>query len=207
MTANTPIIERQEQDSLRPRRWSYGLWLLIAGALGLVAAFALTLEKIHSLENPELGASCDFSLLVQCSANLNSSAGSVFGFPNPIIGLIAWPLVIVMGVLVLSRTKLSHFWHYGFLAGVTGATVFVTWLQYQSIMILGTLCPWCLVTWFAVIPTFLATLMHVGAQGLLGRKITAVSQRLKPYLPMLSILWFAAIALWAQVRLDWISYL
>lgn len=207
MTANTPIVEHQERDSLRPRRWYYGLWLLIAGTLGLVAAFALTLEKIHSLENPGLGASCDFSLLVQCSANLNSSAGSVFGFPNPIIGLIAWPLVIAMGVLVLSRTKLSHFWNYGFLAGVTGATVFVTWLQYQSIMILGTLCPWCLVTWFAVIPTFLATLTHMGSQGLFGRKLTAISRALKPYVPMLALLWFAAIALWAQVRLDWISYL
>lgn len=207
MTANTPVIEQQEKDALRPRQWFYGIWLLVAGALGLVAAFVLTLEKIHSLEHPGLGASCDFSLLVQCSANLNSSAGSLFGFPNPLIGLVAWPLVLAMAVLVLSRAKLPKFWNYGFLAGVTGALAFVTWLQYQSIMILGTLCPWCLVTWFAVIPTFLATLSHVGAQGLFSARLARFFKGLSAYVPMLAILWFAAIALWAQLRLDWISYL
>ena len=31
--------------------------------------------------------------------------------------------------------------------GVAAALVFVFWLIYQSIFVLGTLCPWCMVTW------------------------------------------------------------
>jgi len=189
------------------RSWSYGIWLLLAGLMGLTAAFVLTIEKLHSLTNPGEGASCDYSVVVQCSANLASSAGALFGFPNPLIGLMAWPFVLVTGVLVLAAVKLPKFYWYGFFAGVTGALVFVTWLQYQSIMILGTLCPWCMVTWIAVIPTWLATAVHMGSKGLWGAKLSSSFERLKPYLFLMAILWFAAIAIWAQLRLDWISTL
>ena len=182
----------------------FGLWLLVAGALGLLAAFELSLEKIKSLVNPDEGASCDFSVIVQCSANLSSATGAVFGFPNPFIGLITWPFVLATAVLVLSRVALPKFWWYGFLGGVTFALGFVSWLQYQSIMILGTLCPWCMVTWFAVIPTFIALLVHMGKLGLFGGAVK-LFEKLSPYIVLISFVWFFAIALWAQLRLDWIA--
>jgi len=184
----------------------YGIWLLVAGFLGLLAAFDLSVEKIKSLVSPTEGASCDFSVIVQCSANLSSAAGSVFGFPNPFIGLMAWPLVFATAVLVLFNVKLPKFWWYGFLGGVTFAVVFVSWLQYQSIMILGTLCPWCMVTWFAVIPTFLATVFHVGKLGLFGGGVEFF-KRISPYVVLISFVWFFAIALWSQLRLDWLATL
>lgn len=185
----------------------YGVWLSLAGLLGLLAAFVLTIEKIHSITNPDEGASCDFSVVVQCSANLSSAAGAVFGFPNPLLGLMAWPFVLATAALVLFAVKLPKFWWYGFFTGVTGALIFVTWLQFQSIMILGTLCPWCMVTWFAVIPTWLATLAHMGSLGLWSTKAVKFFQGLKAYVPVISLVWFAAIAFWAQLRLDWISTL
>lgn len=195
------IAERSQRNLF------YGIWLFIAGCLGLFAAFELTLEKFKSYVSPEEGASCDFSVIVQCSANLASDQGAVFGFPNPVLGLIMWPFVLASAVLVLFAVKLPKFWWYGFFAGVTFALGFVTWLQYQSIMVLGTLCPWCMVTWIAVIPTWLATTTHLGSLGLWGGKAANFFSGLKAYVPVLSILWFAAIALWAQLRLDWIATL
>jgi uncharacterized membrane protein len=189
------------------RNLVYGIWLSVAGLLGLLAAFVLTLEKFKSITNPDEGASCDFSVIVQCSANLSSAAGSVFGFPNPLIGLMAWPMVLATALLVIFSVRIPKFWWYGFFTGVTGALIFVTWLQFQSIMILGTLCPWCMVTWFAVIPTWLATLAHTGSLGLWSSKAANFFQSLKAYVPVISLVWFAAIAIWAQLRLDWIATL
>lgn len=184
---------------------TFGSWLIIAGLLGLLAAFELTIEKFHALTNPGEGAACDFSVIVQCSANLQSAQGAVFGFPNPIIGLVSWPLVIAMGLLVLARVELPRWWWYGFLGGFVGAVVFISWLQYQSIMVLGTLCPWCMVTWFAVMPAFVALLNHMGRLGHFGERFISVFGALKPYTVLISLLWIIGIATWAQLRLNWIG--
>lgn len=185
----------------------YGVWLLLASFLGLGAAFALTLDKLKALVEPDVAASCDFSVIVQCSTNLASAQGALFGFPNPLIGLMAWPFVLVTAVLVLAKVKLPKFYWAGFLAGTTGALVFVIWLMSQSIYVLGTLCPWCMVTWVAVIPTFLATLAHSGANGVFGAKAVAFFTKAKSYVPTVAILAFATIAFLAQLRLDWIATL
>lgn len=183
----------------------YGVWLLIASFLGLLAAFELTLEKLKALVTPDEGASCDFSVIVQCSANLASAQGSIFGFPNPLIGLMVWPFVLVTGILVLANVKLPKFYWGFFLAGTAAGLTMVIWLLSQSIFVLGTLCPWCMVTWFAMIPTFLATLAHSGAQGLFGEKAKGFFQKSKSYIIAVVILAFFAIALMAQLRLDWIA--
>ena len=58
------------------------------------AAMALSIEKIEKLTNPDTGLSCDFSVLVQCSANLDSAQGAAFGVPNPFLGLVGFALVV-----------------------------------------------------------------------------------------------------------------
>lgn len=185
----------------------YGIWLIIAAVIGFAAAFALTLDKLESLVKPTAAASCDFSVIVQCSANLASAQGSVFGFPNPLIGLAAWPFVLVTGVLVLANIGLPKFYWYSFLGGVTFAISFVAWLITQSVFFLGTLCPWCMVTWIAVIPTFLSTVAHLGSIGLFGERLTRYFDVAKSYVPVTAFALFVAIALIAQLRLDWIATL
>lgn len=183
----------------------YGVWLIIASFLGLLAAFTLTLEKIHSLTNPGDGAACDFSIVVQCSTNLASSQGAIFGFPNPLIGLMVWPFVLVTGVLVLLNVKLPKLYWGTFLAGTTAGLIMVIWLMYQSIFILGTLCTWCMVTWTAMIPTFIATLFYSGTQGLFGTRLIKVFEKIKPYTLALDIVIFFSLAVIAQLRLDWLA--
>jgi len=194
-------------DTSRKRSVVYGVWLLIAAGLGLLAAFTLTLDKLQSLVKPDTAASCDFSVIVQCSANLASAQGSVFGFPNPLIGLMAWPFVLLTGVLVLANVNLPKFYWAVFLSGTVLGTVFVGWLITQSIFFIGTLCPWCMVTWFAMIPTFLSTLAHAGQQELFGDKAGRFFAAAKSYIPVTAFAIFVAIALMAQIRLDWIATL
>ena len=94
------------------------MWLIIAGAIGWWAAFSLTMERLHLLAEPRrdrLG--CDFSPLVQCSKNLESWQGSVFGFPNPILGLAGWVAPIVVGVAILAGARFARWFWWLFEAG------------------------------------------------------------------------------------------
>jgi len=132
------------------------IFLIIAGAIGFAAAFALTLDKVHMLENPDAQLSCNFSVLIGCSTNLASWQGALFGFPNPLIGLAAWSVVITIAMAILAGARFARWFWIGLNVGVTAAMVFVIWLITQSIFVLDVLCPWCMVTWAVTIPTFLA---------------------------------------------------
>lgn len=191
------------------RPTALAVWLIIAGIIGWVAAFALTVEKVHLLQNPGSTASCDFSVLVQCGANLNSWQGSVFGFPNPIIGLGGWVAPIVVGVAILAGARFARWFWWCFWAGMAFAIGFVIWLISQSIFSLSTLCPWCMVTWSVTIPSFYAVTLHLLRSGIVplpetGRRVAAT---LMGWVPLLTVVSYAIVALIAQLRLDWIGTL
>ena len=180
------------------------VWLVIAGAIGWWAAFALTMERLNLLENPGSVASCDFSPLVQCTRNLESWQGAVFGFPNPILGLAGWVAPIVVGAAILAHARFARWFWWLFEGGVLFAFGFVIWLIGQSIFILGTLCPWCMVTWVVTIPTFYAVTLHILRAGLVPAPagLRRGADRLMSWVPLLAVVSYAVIAILAQMRLD-----
>jgi uncharacterized membrane protein len=191
------------------RPTALAVWLVIAGVVGWFAAFSLTVEKFHLLQNPGASASCDFSLVVQCGANLNSPQGSVFGFPNPLLGLTEWVAPIVVGVAILAGARFARWFWWCFWAGTAFAFGFVVWLISQSIYSLGTLCPWCMVTWAVTIPTFYAVTLHLLRSGIvpLPQKARDAAAALMGWLPVLTVVSYAVVGLLAQLHLDWISTL
>jgi uncharacterized membrane protein len=66
------------------------------------------------------------------------------------------------------------------------------------------LCPWCMVTWVATIPTFLAVVLYTAKTGRLPlpRRLRALAAAAYTWVPAISVLCFVAIAVMAQVRLD-----
>lgn len=181
------------------------VWLVIAGVIGWTAAFALTLEKFHVLANPDAGpASCDFSVIVQCTANLDSPQGSAFGFPNPILGLAGWAAPIVVGMAILAGARFARWFWWAFFAGITFAFGFVLWLIGQSIYVLGTLCPWCMVTWLVTIPTFYAVAVHLLRSGVVtdAPRVRAAGAALTPWVPLMAFVTYGVVLLLAQLRLD-----
>ena len=105
-------------SSPRSRPVAYAVFLIIAGALGLLAAWELSVEKVLVLADPEHVPSCNVGVLVGCSVNLDSWQGSVFGFPNPFIGMMAWPVVITIGVAILAGAQFSRWFWIGLNVGV-----------------------------------------------------------------------------------------
>ena len=180
------------------------VWLIIAGVIGWWAAFQLTLERIHLLADPNASLSCDFSILVQCRANLESWQGMVFGFPNPLIGLGAWVAPIVVGVAILARARFARWFWWLFEAGMVFAICFVIWLISQSIFVLGTLCPWCMVTWSVTIPTFFAVTLHIFRSGIVPAPagVRKVAETLMGWVPLITVVAYAIVAVIAQLRLD-----
>lgn len=180
------------------------VWFIIAGAIGWWAAFSLTMERLHLLSDPDAILGCNFSPLVQCGKNLTSWQGALFGFPNPILGLTGWVAPIVVGAAILAGARFARWFWLLFLAGVTLAFVFVIWLISQSVFVLGTLCPWCMVTWVVTIPTFYAVLLHVLRTGILPapRRVRGGADRLMSWIPLLAVVSYAIIAIIAQLRLD-----
>lgn len=189
-------------DARRPI--ALAVLLIVGGAVGLFASFALTLDKFTVLENPNSHLGCNFSVLVQCGANLNSAEGSAFGFPNPLIGLICFPAPIILGVALLAGVTFPRWFWALFNLGLLGAIGFVVWLMGVSIFRLGTLCPWCMVVWSMVIPMFVATTLYNLGQGNLpsSRGIRRAGVALYGWTPLITLLAYVAVAVVAQVRLN-----
>lgn len=130
-------------------------WILLLGAiLGLFASFQLTLDKFNILADPNFVPSCSINPVLSCGSVIVTDQASVFGFPNPIIGLAGYSVVITLAVLLISKVSLPNWVWLGLNLGALAGMAFVVWLAYQSLYVIGALCPWCMVAWVATILIF-----------------------------------------------------
>ncbi|AQX80055.1 hypothetical protein BWO91_08715 [Plantibacter flavus] len=198
---STPVIDA------RPR--GLAIFLIVAGVIGWIAAFALTLDKFQLLQDPNAQLGCNLSILVQCGVNLNSWQGAILGFPNPIIGLAAWIAPIAVGVAVLAGAQFARWFWIAFNIGFLGALGFVIWLISQSIFVLGTLCPWCMVTWSVTIPSFIAITAFTLRNGIIPASpaVRRVAGVVSSWIVVVTLGCYLVVAVIAQLRLDVLSYL
>jgi len=138
------------KDEKRSVRTAY-IVMLVGAVLALVAAFVLSLEKIHLLQNPDAILSCSFNLVLNCTAVMQTWQASVFfGIPNMYIGLISFPVIIAIAVAALWG---GATFNKGFLKaaniGVLLGTIFAYWLFFNSLYVIQVLCPWCLIVTFS----------------------------------------------------------
>lgn len=191
-----------------PRRpFVFAIVMIATGALGLWASFALTIDKFIVLQDPTADLDCNFSILVQCSANLESWQGAAFGFPNPVIGLMGFVAPIAVGVGLLAGARFDRWLWIAFNLGVAGALAFCIWLMANSIFDLGTLCPWCMLTWATTILMFWALTLRNAAAGVFGSAPKRIGAVLLPWVPLITLVSYLIVAIVAQLRLDVISYL
>jgi uncharacterized membrane protein len=200
------VIERMPRPSL-----PLAILLVVGGMVGLIAAFALTLDKIAILENPDFVPGCNVSVLVGCSKNLNSEVGSVFGFPNPLLGLMMFPAPLIVGVASIAGVRFPRWFWAVFTLGMAFAIGFVIYLISNSIfnLELRVLCPWCMAVWSVVIPMSLATTLYNLREGAipLGARVAKVAGALYGWLPILTLVCYVIFLVVAQVNLDLVNNL
>lgn len=140
---------------------TYGILMIVLGAVGLIFSTVLLMEKFIMAEDPTHVPSCTFNSVLACGSILNSPQAELFLIPNPILGLVGFTCVIVVGAAVLAGARFAPWFWIFFLAGTTLALIFIHWLAYESLWSLNALCPWCMVVWVVTIPIFWFTLLHI----------------------------------------------
>ncbi len=184
-------------------------FFIISGLIGFAAAFLLTLDKIAILTNPDAQLSCNFSVLIGCSKNLASWQGAILGFPNPLIGIAAWSVVITIGCALLANATFSRWFWIAFNVGYLAAMAFVLFLITQSIFVLDVLCPWCMVTWSVTIPGFLAITLYNLKSGIIPvpAKVARFAAGTYSWLFVITIACYLIFAVVAQVNMDFLNRL
>jgi len=184
-----------DRSGVEVRRAS-AIWVLIAGVLGLTAALTLTIEKIEILINPNYVPSCSINPVLSCGSVMITKQASAFGFPNPLIGIVAFTVVVVTGVLAVAKVRLPRWYWAGLAVGTLLGVAFIHWLIFQSLYRIGALCPYCMVVWAVTIPL----LVVVASIALQPRLEHGVGRFVYQWRWSLVTLWFTALILMILVR-------
>jgi len=171
-------------------------WVLIAGVIGFVAASTLTIEKIEMLKNPAYVPTCSINPVLSCGSVMVTHQASVLGFPNPLMGIAGFTVAIVTGVLAVSKIRLPHWYWVGLMVGTGLGVIFVHWLIYQSLYVIGALCPYCMVVWSVTVPLFVVA-ASIALRPLAGNPVARV---LYTWRWSIVALWFTAVILIILVR-------
>lgn len=179
-----------------PRR--LGMLLLVAGLIGLAAAFELAIEKFRILENPLYVPPCTVNEVLDCGSVMRSSQSQVFGFPNPFLGIAGFAALAATGLIMFTGGRLSRPYWITLQAGLTFAVVFVHWLMFQTLYRIGALCPYCMAVWAVTIPAFwyvtLCNLQPIAQRRGRGSKFAATLIRNHGIILTLWLLLVAALA-------------
>src|SRR3546814_14651670 len=88
---------------------------------------------------------------MSCGSVMSTAQAELFGFPNPLLGIVGFTVVVVTGAVLLGGARLPRWYWLGLQVGVTFGMGFVAWLIFQSVYRIRALCPYCMVVW-AVMP-------------------------------------------------------
>ncbi|MFI6235935.1 vitamin K epoxide reductase family protein [Micromonospora sp. NPDC050784] len=169
----------------------------VGGVVGLLAAAILIVEKINLLADPGYVPSCSINPILSCGSVMSTSQAEAFGIPNPLIGIAGFAVVSTIGVVLLTGVRLPEWLWLGLQAGATFGVVFVHWLIYQSLYVIGALCPYCLLVWVVAIPIFLyVTLRTLRQHGVaLPRPVRRVAAVTASYHSLILTAWYVVILL------------
>lgn len=117
-------------------------------------------EKIALLKDLDRILACDISPVLSCGSVMRTPQAEAFGIPNPILGIAGFAVVAAIGAAILAGARCAPWFWLGVQVGVSFAVVFIHWLLYQSLYIIGALCIYCMVVWAVTIPLFWYTTLH-----------------------------------------------
>ncbi|MFI9024835.1 vitamin K epoxide reductase family protein [Streptomyces sp. NPDC053560] len=182
----------------------FALLLVITSALGLLAAWVITLDKFKLLEDPTFKPACSINPIISCGNIMKSAQAEVFGFPNPMAGLVGFGVVMAIGVAVLAGARFKAWYWIGLNIGTLLGTVFCMWLMSQSLYVINSLCLWCTLTWLVTILMFWYTTVHNIKHGII-KAPAGLRNAVLEFHWVVPVLWYGVIALLVLTRW-WTQY-
>ena len=168
-----PEQRQEREESARETAGTIGgsralAWMLmITGAAGVLSGWVITIDKFKLLEDPGFQPGCSLNPVVSCGNIMKSEQAGVFGFPNPMLGLVTYAVVVAVGAGLLAGARYKGWLWLGLNAGMLFGVGFCTWLMYQSLYEINSLCLWCCLAWVATIVMFWYVTSHNVRAGLL----------------------------------------
>ncbi|MFY9263597.1 MAG: vitamin K epoxide reductase family protein [Actinomycetaceae bacterium] len=143
--------------------------MTITGLVGMFASLMLIMSEKERLSDPSAHLLCDINPLLGCGTWIGAWQNEVFfGVSNSVLGLAFFAGITGLGLVLLARGRFD-FWLWKLATlGASLGIMWIVWFGYQSYVVEGSLCPYCVVTWLATIPLFvhlLARTMQAGAWG------------------------------------------
>lgn len=129
---------------------SFSITSLILAIISFFAAAVLTVEKIASLKNPTYVPSCNLSPFISCGPVMNSAQASAFGIPNSIVGMVGFGLIILIMFTSLF-VQLPRWYWVAYTLGIVLASSFIVWLMVQALLVISSLCIYCMIVWACMI--------------------------------------------------------
>jgi len=131
--------------------------LIVGSIIGFLASFLLTTDTIKLIENPGVELPCNLNPFVSCASVATAWQGSIFGFPNSLLGIAAFAMLFAVGVMLLSGGRAKKPLWLLVNLGTLSAMVFIMWFFFESVYNIGSLCIYCIVVWTVTWPIFLYT--------------------------------------------------
>ncbi|MDO8336309.1 MAG: vitamin K epoxide reductase family protein [Candidatus Saccharibacteria bacterium] len=134
--------------------------MAIFSFFALLAAFQLSVDKVHLLEQPNAKLPCSINVVLNCASVMKTPQASLLGFPNSFLGIIGFSIFLFFAISSLMGAKYTKNVIKLLLAGILGAWIFALWLFFDSLYVIQILCPWCLLTTLST-TIVLATLLRI----------------------------------------------
>jgi uncharacterized membrane protein/protein-disulfide isomerase len=149
-------------------------WLFVFALLGLGASAAAAYTHYRLLTQPGYLSVCDINDTLSCSQVYLSRYGAVAGVPVALLGLI-WFSMLTLLVAAAGRGSGSFGRNAGaylFTLSLVGLA-FSAYLAAVSLLVLKTVCLFCVTTYVAVVGVFAVSLAARGRLGALPRRAAA----------------------------------
>jgi uncharacterized membrane protein len=160
----------------------YLILIIFFGIVGtFVSAKLLTLE-FHALkETTDVFASCSINSIFDCAGVAKSKYSELFGFPNMILGLMYYPVVIAFFGILLFKVKLPKWMVWAMLIPTALGLVFSLILLYMSLFLVFKVCIYCLGSTISGTMIFILYNLYLiqNPETSYSRKLTGLYHRLR----------------------------
>ena len=134
--------------------------LTVGGAAGLLASTILTVERANVLSDDDYVPSCDLGSVLSCGSVMRSAEASLFGFPNSLLGIAGFAIVLTVGVALAAGATFRPWFWAGLQLGVSLGVGLVHVLIIVTLYRIGSLCPYCMTVWGVTVPIFWYVALH-----------------------------------------------
>jgi len=128
------------------------IYLLLSGLGSWFAAFTLSREG-YALAKSGQTPSCVINPFFSCGNVMESWQATVFfDTPNQLYGVAGFMIVAAIGAAMLAGATMRRWFWVLFTLGIFLAYVWLMWMFYQAVFMIGFLCLYCMVVWAVHIP-------------------------------------------------------